>query len=370
MLFNLYAHTRYFLLDFYSYLILIVASFITLVTLSFKIYKIKTSQRRKRILVSLVFTLFITILVFSSVEAYFRYVYDQSDGLGFLRVNSKWHQRHVVYNSYFFRDRDFSPNRREGVVRIGVLGDSIAFGAGIKNVDDRFSNILEEKLKDSGYNVEVYNLGKLGYDTEGEIQVYKGVKNLNFDIIVWEYFLNDIQPIEHSTGTAIISKESEQAKLAKFVSAHSFFLDFLYWRISSRYQKTFVEIRRADIDRYKDQERLLQHKQEIAQFIKGLKDDNKKILVIIFPSMYFIGPNYPAADIHTLMGNYFRDQGVETIDLLNDLKGKDAKSLIAGEFDPHPNEYVHHLAAERVFEKVKTLLKQVDVVETIRLLRL
>ena len=141
------------------------------------------------------------------------------------------------------------------------------------------------------------------------------------------------------------------------MSAHSFFLDFLYWRISSRYQKAFVEIRKADIDRYKDQERLSEHKQEIAQFIKVLKDDNKKILVIIFPSMYFIGPNYPSADIHTLMGNYFRDQGVETIDLLNDLKGKDAKSLIASPFDSHPNEYVHNLAAERIFEKVKPLLK-------------
>ena len=57
------------------------------------------------------------------------------------------------------------------------------------------------------------------------------------------------------------------------------------------------------------------------------------------------------------MGNYFRDQGVETIDLLNDLKGKDAKSLIASPFDSHPNEYVYNLAAERIFEKVKPLLK-------------
>ena len=358
MLFNIYAHARYFLLDFYPYLILISLSLIALIFASYKIYKSKTSQTNKKLIFSLAFTLFAAILIFSFFEAYFRYGYDQSDGLGFLRVNERWHQRHVVYNSYFFRDRDFNPNKKEGVIRIGVLGDSITFGGGIKNVENRFSNILEKKLKEAGFNVEVYNLGKPGYDTEGEIKIYNNVKNLNFDIIVWEYFLNDIQPINDSTGTAIISKESKQAKLAKFLSAHSFFLDFLYWRISSRYQKTFVEIKRADIDRYKDQERLSEHKQEIAQFIKDLKDDNKKILVIIFPLMYFIGPNYPAADIHTLMGNYFRDQEVETIDLLNDLGDKDAKSLIAGEFDPHPNEYVHNLAAERVFEKVKTLLKQ------------
>lgn len=142
----IYTRARYFLLDFYPYLILILVSFIGLISASYKIYEAKTSQRRKKILVSLAFTLFITILVFSSVKAYFRYVYDQSDGLGFLQVGKRWHQRHVVYNSHFFRDRDFNPNKKEGVIRIGVLGDSIVFGGGIKNVKNRFSNILEKKL--------------------------------------------------------------------------------------------------------------------------------------------------------------------------------------------------------------------------------
>jgi len=357
MTFKLWAHLSYFLKDFFFYLVLI--SIVCLICLSafYKVFRSKISEHKKKIYLSIIFIFLIIILTYSFFEAYFRYQYDQSDGLGFLKVNQKWHERHVVYNSYFFRDRDFNPVKKEGVTRIGVLGDSIAFGGDIENVEDRFSNILEKNLKSAGYNVEVYNLGTPGYDTEGEIQVYEKVKDLNFDIIIWEYFLNDIQSQGNSTGTPIIVNGSKKDKIAEFLSDRSYFFDFLYWRINSKYRKVFLDLRTTDMACYQDQERLSQHKEELANFIKNLKNDNKKVIVIIFPFVYFIGPNYPAANIHNIMDNVFRENGVETIDLLADVKDKNGKDLIAGSFDSYPNELVHKLAAERLFKSVETLLK-------------
>ena len=147
MPFNLWARISYFLKDFGFFLILIFASFAFFLLAIYKIFKSKTSERKKKLLSSLTFLFLIFILTFSAFEAYFRYIYDEPDGLGFLLVNNKWQERHVVYNNYFFRDRDFNPVKREGTTRIGVLGDSVAFGGGIENVNDRFSNILERKLK-------------------------------------------------------------------------------------------------------------------------------------------------------------------------------------------------------------------------------
>src|SRR3989344_1983501 len=357
MFFNLSARISYFLADFWPYLILIFVSSALFLLAIYKIFKSELSFRNKKIGSSIIFTFLILIFTFAVFETYFRYIYDQSDGLGFLKVNERWHKRHVIYNNYFFRDRDFSLVKKEGVVRIGVLGDSIAFGAGIKNVDDRFSNILERKLSDNGFNVEIYNLGTPGYDTEGEIQKYQNVKHLNFGIIIWEYFLNDIQPLEKSTGTPIISKNSQQDKVVKFLSDRSFFFDFIYWRFSTRYKKTFEELKQADLAQYQNEQVLKKHKEDIAAFIKELHEADKKIVIIIFPFVHLIGPGYPAEKIHQEMSSYFRSLNVDVIDLLGDLKEQDPKTLVASEFDPHPNEYVHALAAERPFKSILPLLK-------------
>ena len=367
MLFNLWAHLSYFelarnklsyfLKDFSGYLILILTSFILIVFSSIKIFKSNLINRKKKIYLSLVSTIFIIILLFSFFEAYFRYRYDESDGLGFLKVNERWHARHVVYNNYFFRDRDFDPNKRAGIVRIGVLGDSIAFGGGIKNVNDRFSNILEKKLRDAGKNAQVYNLGTQGYDTGGEIESYQKVRHLNFDIIVWQYFLNDIQPYGKSTGTPIIARNSQQAKIVQFLSNKSFFFDFIYWRLSQRYQKTFDQLKNADLAQYQNPEVLQKHKEEMSAFIKDLKRENKRIVVIIFPFVHLIGADYPSTNIHQDLNQFFEQEGVEVINLLDYLKDKKARNLIASGLDSHPNEAVHAEAAQKLFEKVMPLLK-------------
>jgi hypothetical protein len=81
-------------------------------------------------------------------------------------------------------------------------------------------------------------LGKLGFDTAGEIEEYQWVKHMNFDIIIWQYFLNDIQPKGESTGTDIIDRNSQQAIFVKQISDRSYFFDFIYWRLSSKYGRT------------------------------------------------------------------------------------------------------------------------------------
>lgn len=348
---------KYFFSDFAPYLVFNALAFLLLLFLIYKVFKSKFPKYKKNLSLLLIFAIFILVIIYTFSEAYFRFVYDKSDGLSFLRVNSKWQARHVIHNNYFYRDRDFTTQKEEGVKRIGVVGDSITFGGGIKKVEDRFSNLLEKKLTDALYKVEVYNLGKPGYDTDGEIAEYQKVKNLNFDVVVWEYFLNDIQPKDKSTGTPILVRESKKGEIVTFLSNRSYFFDFLYWRMASKWQKTLLELKNADLARYSDRETLENHKMQISQFIEDLNRENKKVVVIIFPLLAFLGPDYPANDIHKDMGEFFQSKGVEVIDLLDYLKGKNGKDFWASEFDSHPNENVHKLAAEKLFEAVRPLLK-------------
>lgn len=357
MLINHWYHLSYFIRDFGGYLIFILVSLFLLVFGSIKVYRLSISERKKKFILAIFFSLFSAILIYSSLEAYFRYRFDESDSLGFLKVNGRWLQRHVVYNSYFVRDRDFELKKKEGTTRIGVIGDSIAMGYGIRDVNNRFSNILEKKLRDAKKNVEVYNLGESGADTDTEIDNYNKAKKLNFDIIIWEYFLNDAQPNKKSTGTSILTKEGSRGEIAKFISKYSYFFDYIYWRLSAKYEKTFRELRNADMGAYKNEKVFERHKEFVLSFIKQLKDENKKVVVIIFPFMYFL-PNYPAKDIHVKMGNIFRENGIEPIDLLDDLKNKNSKDLIVSRFDYHPNEGVHKLAAQRLYDKILPMLTQ------------
>lgn len=357
MLLTIWSRLSYFLQDFTLFLILLCITFAIFIYASFKIYKSRFSQKKKRLRLALVFTCFVTVLIFSIFEGYFRYVYDDSDGLGFLKVNERWHKRHVVFNNFFFRDRDFQEDKKEGVLRIGVLGDSITQGDGIKDVNNRFSNLLEKKLRDTGFNVEVYNLGKAGYDTQTEIEVYNNIKHLNFDLIIWEYFINDIQPKDKSTGTPIIAQNSHRAKLLEFISNRSFFLDFLYWRFSTVYDKTITALHSADVNQYKNQFVLAQHKKDTTDFIKSLKKENRKVIVIMFPSISFLGDNYPVFT-NEIMLNHFSENKVEVINLYDFLKDQNPKVLRASRFDTHPNEKVHKLAAEKLFKKIQLLLKE------------
>lgn len=356
MLFNLWARLSYFLKDFLLYETLVTLSFFLFIFLTYKVYKSERAQVRKKVYFSLISLFFILILVYSGFEAYFRYGYDQSDGLGFLKVDRKWHERHDRFNNYFYRDRNFEEVKQPGTTRIGVMGDSIAQGSGIKDPNNRFSDILEKKLRDSGQNVEVYNLGRSGYDTDEEVKAYEEVRHLKFNILVWEYFINDIQPAGQSTGDTIIAKNSQKAKVVSFLSDRSYFFDFMYWRFSSRYQKTFQELRTADLSQYKNPEVLTHHQKAISNFIESLNEDNTKVVVVIFPSLFILSNDYPAKDINQMMSDYFQNNGASVIDLLPYVMGKDKNKLMASPFDPHPNEIVHRLAAEKLYEKILPLV--------------
>ena len=71
-------------------------------------------------------------------------------------------------NSEAFRDRETSREKVEGVVRVVLLGDSVAFGHGVP-VEQDVADQLEVALGD-GY--EVLNFGVGGYNTRQTAELY------------------------------------------------------------------------------------------------------------------------------------------------------------------------------------------------------
>lgn len=361
MLFNVVSKSQYFLRELWLFLLLDLLFICFFLLISIQLSKSKINAMVKKLAIAFISLILAGVFLFSLFEAYYRFIYDVPDGLGFLKVSKKWEERHVTlseYNKYYFRDKPITLKKKEGVTRIGVIGDSISYGAGIENVNTRFSNLLEKKLADSGYKAEVYNLGIPGYDTDEELKLYRNLRHLNFDVIIWQYFLNDIQPEEASTGTQIIVNNRAKSPFFEQMSNKSYFLDFLYWKFSLKYKKTLQELKFADLNQYKNDDVLAGHKTNLNTLVDELQAENKKILVVIFPSTALIqNGQYSAAFAHDIVKEVFSKRNVITIDLLPDLIGQDKERLFASSTDSHPSEFVHGLAAEKIYKELLPLLE-------------
>lgn len=336
----------YFAKEFHPILLADAVIFLSSLAILFKI--------RNKLSLTIISTILFFCFGFTLTEAYFRFVYDQSDGLGFLKVNSKWHERHVLVNGDFKRDREFVIQKTTGIKRICAIGDSITFGYGIENVNNRYTEILARKLLEDKYQVEIYNLAVSGGNTRDAIDTYRKFKFLGCDIVLYQYTLNDIRTNEEQAK--LFLEDSRVSPVVKSILDRSYFLDFLYWRLSQRYASTFEKLKAIDFQDYEDPGEMTRHLTELHQLSGEIKNDGTKMIVVIFPMFYSLDNNYPGW-IHTMIGAHFAKEDVMVVDLLPLAVGKNSRDLSASPFDAHPNEYFHNLAAEVLYESVKRLIK-------------
>ena len=71
----------------------------------------------------------------------------------------------VETNSLGMRDREVSAGERRPI-RIVAIGDSFTYGWGV-NAEDSWPKLLEAKLHDAGYDLEVLNVGRPGVGVDG-----------------------------------------------------------------------------------------------------------------------------------------------------------------------------------------------------------
>ena len=95
-------------------------------------------------------------------------------------------------NDLGYRDVNHPISKSPGVLRIIVIGDSIAQGTGIRDEKVIFPRLLETNLRLKGVPAEVQNFGVPGYNTQQEVETLMA-KGLAYspDIVILSYCLND-----------------------------------------------------------------------------------------------------------------------------------------------------------------------------------
>ncbi len=95
-------------------------------------------------------------------------------------------------NNHGWRDLDRHYQNRTGAYRILVLGDSHTFGL-VVPAKAIYTRILEKKLRDAGYNIEVISiaLSSWGTDQELEALIHEGLL-YKPNLIIYQFSTNDL----------------------------------------------------------------------------------------------------------------------------------------------------------------------------------
>ncbi len=112
-------------------------------------------------------------------------------GASLVSVDSQRDFRYRIdVNSLGLREREIEIEKPAGLRRVLVLGDSFAFGVGLKQ-GERFSELLQESVPD---DVQVINAGVPGWGTDQEMLFYEtALRRLEPDLVVLTFLAqNDV----------------------------------------------------------------------------------------------------------------------------------------------------------------------------------
>lgn len=288
------------------------------------------------------------IAMLGILEAYYRFVYDETDSFGLTLTTQKWFAIHYRYNASRFRDSiDYLKNRFEGKRRITFLGDSFTEGHGIKNVEDRFANRIR-KEKDDVWEVHV--MARYGMDLGAEIQqlrrmVYNGYE---LDRVVLVYCLNDIADIV-SEWQIIHDRIYKDRDRAGFLVRNSFLINALYFR--------WKALRDPDISNYYGFLRAAydgayweHQKARLNYLVDFCRSHGGQIEVVLFPFLHRLDREYEYEAAHAKISGFLNERGVPVLDLLQVFRRHAAERLVVGRFDSHPNDRAHEIAASVIIQ--------------------
>lgn len=266
----------------------------------------------------------------------------------------------IQINSRGFRDREHLVPKPTAAYRILVLGDSVAFGDGLR-AEETFVKRLEQGLNPnpSGKTVEVLNAGVRGYNTFQELKLLEEA-GLSYepDLVLVAYVLNDAEPFQKQAGL-IDPRHGWLIQIKDFVKQHSHLYAFLRRNLELARRRVtpgqFVENYDRQFD--PDNPGWIASRNALREMKALAEERNFKVMVAVLPRLEGLGDGqvYHAQKIQDQVVATARALGIETLDLLPVLRGQDAESLKITKTDTfHLNPRGHEIVAEVLATYMRT----------------
>jgi lysophospholipase L1-like esterase len=320
----------------------------------------KSWQRREwlRLLVAnLLVFFFLGSAAFFLGESYYRFIHDTTDAFNYTKTSQRWFKRYYHLNAANGNLRDnitYKHKIEPGKRRITFLGDSFTAGHGVKNVDDRFANLVRKTHPEW----EVHVLAELGFDTGVELS---GVLDLQasayqFDEVVLVYCLNDISDMMPE-WQAISQRIYSDSQRETWLVQNSYFANTLHYRLLARRESNVGNYYHSLLDAYRGNY-WEQQKARLMSMREHVAKAGGRLSVVIFPFLHALGPNYEYRFVHEQLEKFWTEQRVSHVDLLTMFEPFPPSDLVVNSLDPHPNELAHELAAKVIGEFLITKMRR------------
>ncbi len=306
--------------------------------------RLRRSQKPRPLLENLLLaglTLFLTLM---GLEFYLKVFFAQPDSHNTL-ARRNWYARYYqnAFNSFGYRDLEWTDEMVAGKIKVMVVGDSFVEGLGVEYPENRFSNRLGQKL---GPKYTVFNLGDSGANTSRQIEALLDYP-YDPDILVWSYVVNDIEGV---AGPLWLNKPPDQpipAWLTPLVE-NSHLANFLYWRLHRLFRVDSHDlVWEWLLSVYNDPEAWWRHQQQLLSIYEGARSEQVPLVVVVFPGLTALEKSKVVTE---RVVDLFRERGVPTLDVAELVKDVPVEDRIASPVDPHPSELVHELVAEAVYQ--------------------
>ncbi len=257
----------------------------------------------------------------------------QSDGFNITMSSRNWFERHWrPVNSLGYRDAEPRP-KVPGEKLVLVVGDSFAAGHGIDRAEDRFGDVLG---RDLGPGWRVANAAKIGWDTVDEDEALRAYP-VTPDIVVLAYFVNDIyRAAEKARFPLPFTIQFPKTAVTRYLVDHFALANFVYWRLARMGNvddaaKGFWDRLRAA---YADPAVWGEHARELDSVVDWCRERHVRLIALLIPSLVDVAGTAPMT---ARVAAYFRERGVETVDLTPVLAGRDPASMVVNSVDSHAN---------------------------------
>ena len=284
----------------------------------------------------------IVTLIF--LEIIFMYVPQSHEGVLSKASQIWWEKYWNPVNDLGYHDKEVE--KQSGKTKVLVVGDSFAAGHGLEDVNDRFSNILEEKLGKDKF--EVYNLGVSGADTRDEAKRLKEFP-VKPDIIVLQYFPNDVERVGREKGLSLSGAEpyADLKGISATIVRHFYLPNFIYWQLPHTGFSTFEKFVQTA---YTDTTVLNAHLRDMSEIV-AYKDSTKaKMYTVFIPFLFQLDKS---AGYTKPVENYLQNNGVTVVTLNDGIAKIPEKERVVGKNDGHGSATLNHLIADRLYQAME-----------------
>lgn len=251
-----------------------------------------------------------------------------------------------------FRQPGFEIGDKQGAFRILVVGDSFAWGDGVY-YEDAFPFRMETRLGaiSRGDRFEVINWSRPGWNTLRQLRSLEPrLEDLDPDLVVLAFVLNDPEPVERSELEAMLSA-AEGREPEKGLSSWLFRTSRLYGLIWTRLENSRTH---RELSNFYHELFVGEHWEACRRALKRMRNLVRRrgtpMVLVVFP--VFDGPmdeSYPYADLHAQIREEGQSLQIPVLDLMRVYQGLDSRRLAVIPFsNAHPTEIAHRIAADEI----------------------